>query len=69
MSGADLAARLGDKRPGVPVIYMSAYTADILEELLEAGSSPVVLEKPFTQRQLLEAVDEALSRSSAASGR
>lgn len=69
MSGADLAARLGDKRPGVPVIYMSAYTADILEELLEAGSSPVVLEKPFTQRRLLEAVDEALSRSSAAPGR
>jgi signal transduction histidine kinase/ActR/RegA family two-component response regulator len=69
MSGADLAARLGDKRPSVPVIYMSAYTADILEQLVEAGASPVVLEKPFTQRQLLEAVHEALSRSGAASGR
>ena len=68
MSGADLAARLGDKRPNVPVIYMSAYTADILEELVEGGASPVVLEKPFTQRQLLDAVHDALSRSRASSG-
>ena len=68
MSGADLAARLGSLRPGLPVIYMSAYSADILEELLEAGAAPVMLEKPFSQRQLLDALQAALAAVEAAAG-
>lgn len=69
MSGADLAARLCDKRPGLPVVFMSAYTADILEELVDGGARPTVLEKPFTQRQLLEALHRALTGERATSGR
>ena len=69
MSGAELARRLGELRPELPVIYMSAYTADILEELLEAGASPVVLEKPFSQRQLLDALHAALVSMEEPAGR
>lgn len=59
MSGAALAGRLGELRPGVPVVFMSAYSSDVLEGLLEAGAAPLVLEKPFTRHQLLDAVHAA----------
>ena len=71
ISGRELAARIRELRPELPVVYMSAYTADVLERLQETepGAAPVVLEKPFSQRQLLDALHGALSGARSSAGR
>ena len=55
MSGPDLAERLRDERPGVPVLFMSGYAAESFE-----GSDwlrrSVLVSKPFAREQLLDAV-------------
>jgi DNA-binding response OmpR family regulator len=54
--GTDLAARARKLRPGVPVLFMSAFPggAGVAPEPLPTGEA--LLEKPFTVALLLEAV-------------
>ncbi len=61
MSGRDLAERLQAARPGLPVLFMSGYTADVIATrgILEPGIT--VVEKPFTTSDLLGKVRELLS--------
>jgi signal transduction histidine kinase len=61
MSGRDLAERLQASRPGLPVLFMSGYTADVIATrgILEPGIT--VVEKPFTTSDLLGKVRELLS--------
>jgi PAS domain S-box-containing protein len=63
MGGAQLAARLRERRPGLRVIYMSGYTDDamILHGVLTQGVP--LLEKPFTPSRLALQVREVLDRS------
>jgi CheY-like chemotaxis protein len=60
MSGRDLADRLQAARPGLPVLYMSGYTADVIATrgILDPGIT--VVEKPFTTSDLLGKVRELL---------
>lgn len=60
MSGRDLAERLQAARPGLPVLFMSGYTADVIAArgILEPGIT--VVEKPFTTSDLLGKVRELL---------
>jgi two-component system cell cycle sensor histidine kinase/response regulator CckA len=60
LSGRDLAERLQASRPGLPVLFMSGYTADVIATrgILEAGVC--VLEKPFSSSELLGKVRELL---------
>jgi CheY-like chemotaxis protein len=53
VSGRDLAERLQQVRPDLPVLFMSGYSADAIATrgVLEAGIS--VVEKPFTTSDLL----------------
>jgi len=53
MTGRDLAERLQAARPGLPVLFMSGYTADVIATrgILEPGIT--VVEKPFTTSDLL----------------
>ena len=53
ISGRDLAERLQAARPGLPVLFMSGYTADVIATrgILEPGIT--VVEKPFTTADLL----------------
>jgi signal transduction histidine kinase len=53
MTGRDLAERLQEARPGLPVLFMSGYTADVVATrgILEPGIT--VVEKPFTTSDLL----------------
>ncbi len=53
ISGRDLAERLQANRPGLPVLFMSGYTADVIATrgILEPGIT--VVEKPFTTADLL----------------
>ncbi|MCL5884099.1 MAG: ATP-binding protein [Deltaproteobacteria bacterium] len=54
MNGRELAGRLRSVRPGLRVLYMSGYTADVLgvHGVLEEGT--FFLSKPFTRDMLLE---------------
>ena len=60
VSGGELARRVAELRPGVPVLFMSGYTGD---ELAKHGMRDVsrLLEKPFTPEALLESVRRALA--------
>ncbi len=59
LSGRELAERVRDHTPALPVIYMSGYTADeaIRDQDQRAGT---FLEKPFTPDQLVQHVRDAL---------
>jgi CheY-like chemotaxis protein len=61
MSGRDLALRLREKDPEIPILFMSGYTDDALL----GGDFPTtrLLSKPFDAEQLLRAVREELDRS------
>jgi signal transduction histidine kinase len=61
-SGLELAGQLALSHPGVPVLFMSGYTAEQLERTGRGvRSSLALLEKPFTQEQLGRAVRNALA--------
>jgi PAS domain S-box-containing protein len=56
VSGPELARALRVERPGLPVLYMSGYTDDVLDA--EALDEPATgfLRKPFTHAELVDAV-------------
>lgn len=61
MAGPELATELTRRRPGLKVLYISAYLAGIND-----GGKSAFLSKPFMPSELLKAVRRALaSRSSA----
>ena len=60
-SGRDLADQLAVTHPGMPVLFMSGYTSDMLDRH-GGGVSPQMafLEKPFTLETLARAVRDAM---------
>ena len=64
LGGREVAARLRQDRPLLPVLYISGYTRGTLPdgELLERNTS--FLSKPFTPRVLAERLREVLDRGS-----
>jgi CheY-like chemotaxis protein len=56
MSGADLATRLQDEQPSLRVLYMSGYTADVLDDEALARPHTAFLRKPFGTAELTAAV-------------
>ena len=60
MNGPELAGRLRDIRPGLRVLYMSGYTADIIETQGRLAAGLPVLQKPFTHEDLARGVRAAL---------
>jgi CheY-like chemotaxis protein len=66
IGGRELARRVREMRPGVPIVFMSGYTDDddLTRSYLETGS--VFIEKPFTPELLLSRTRELLSSRSAA---
>jgi CheY-like chemotaxis protein len=61
MTGLDLAARIREIRPGLPVVMMTGYTAPRLTERVEAAGIRELLLKPMTMQSLGIAVHAALS--------
>jgi two-component system, cell cycle sensor histidine kinase and response regulator CckA len=61
MSGATLAERIGELRPGVPVLYMSGYSAGMLSAERIRDGELAFVHKPFTAQALLDKVRAALS--------
>ncbi|RZU54041.1 PAS domain S-box-containing protein [Krasilnikovia cinnamomea] len=56
MTGPELAEALRAHRPGLPVVYMSGYTAAALGPQIQLDANSVLLEKPFTRSGLLDAI-------------
>jgi two-component system, cell cycle sensor histidine kinase and response regulator CckA len=72
MNGRILAERLQTIRPGLPVLYMSGYTDDMVVRTGVVTEGTAFLQKPFTPQGLLDRVQTVLawakSRSSAETG-
>ncbi|MEU8821209.1 PAS domain S-box protein [Actinoplanes sp. NPDC048796] len=62
MMGNEVAVRFADVRPGVPVLYMSGYAEPVLTDNGTLPDGVVMVEKPFTSRELLHRVRDVLSR-------
>lgn len=62
MSGGELARRLSEIRPNLPVMFMSGYAEDPVLQGVSDGTS--FLRKPFTAAVLIEAVRRVLAGSS-----
>jgi two-component system, cell cycle sensor histidine kinase and response regulator CckA len=60
MSGPEVAARFARVRPDARVLYMSGYTGDMMGRRQQLPAAASLLPKPFTARQLLDKVREAL---------
>jgi two-component system, cell cycle sensor histidine kinase and response regulator CckA len=59
LSGPRMVERLREARPELPVLFMTGYADDAaMRDELRAGSDRL-LEKPFTARALLNAVQAA----------
>jgi two-component system, cell cycle sensor histidine kinase and response regulator CckA len=65
MSGRELAERLRPAQPEMRVIYMSGYTADVLEPRALLEGDRLVIQKPFTAEILAQRVREALDAAPA----
>jgi len=58
MTGAQLADRLRNERPELPVLVVSGYA-----DLADSPRQLQVLAKPFTQQTLLDAIQQSIGPS------
>ena len=65
MRGTELAARLRTSRSGLPVLFMSGYTPDVLHR--PGDTKTLLLAKPFSPEQLVSAVEKAILAGRSAS--
>jgi two-component system, cell cycle sensor histidine kinase and response regulator CckA len=63
VSGLQLARRVRERWPTVPIVFMSGYSADELALQEDAISSARFLSKPFTKDDLASAVADTLARA------
>jgi PAS domain S-box-containing protein len=63
MLGNEVAAQVGEIRPGIPALFMSGYAQPILDTHGIPAPRYDILEKPFTETALLTRVHRALARS------
>jgi PAS domain S-box-containing protein len=63
MSGLDLARRLLEERPGLPVLFMSGHAGDTLSPDCTPPPGAVTLRKPFTPAVLLQQIVDLLEPS------
>jgi nitrogen-specific signal transduction histidine kinase len=56
MTGPELAERLRDRQPGLPVLFLSGYTAEALRERGQLPPESAFLEKPFQEKALLRSL-------------
>jgi FixJ family two-component response regulator len=68
MSGPELVDRLAPLRPGLPVLFVSGYSHEIIRDRSALPSGSEFLEKPFSTRKLLTAVRGLLDQRVDAAG-
>jgi PAS domain S-box-containing protein len=63
MNGSELAARIAQRYPNIPVLFMSGYSGDdIMQRGLTVGGAPFIA-KPFTPESLAAAVHDRLEQA------
>ena len=62
IAGPDLAERVLANRPGIPVLYISGYTADELGPRGPLEDGETFLQKPFSPTSLIRKIRTALER-------
>src|SRR5262245_4882817 len=60
MDGLELARRLGERWPGLPVLYISGYDVELSAGSRRAGTRQALLRKPFDLDELLREVTRLL---------
>ncbi len=60
MGGIELAEQVHGRWPALPLLFMSGYSAELLDDLMHLGAAGELLQKPFTAEDLLAAVQLAL---------
>jgi CheY-like chemotaxis protein len=60
LGGGELARRLLERLPGLPVVFFSGYTADASLDTGFLEGKATLISKPFTERDLGRAAREAL---------
>ncbi|MBE0604821.1 MAG: response regulator, partial [Deltaproteobacteria bacterium] len=65
MNGIELARRVCDSRPGIPVLFMSGYAEDAKERLGDLDEGRAFLQKPVTPTKLSRKVREIFSERAA----
>ena len=63
IGGAELARRLRERWPALPILFMSGYSVEDLRRQGAIGLERVILHKPFTPEGLVRNVTAALSRA------
>jgi CheY-like chemotaxis protein len=63
MLGKEVAQRIMAARPNVRVMFMSGYAEPVLDSNGNLPDGMILLEKPFTEQQLLAKVRHALTTS------
>jgi two-component system, cell cycle sensor histidine kinase and response regulator CckA len=63
-TGPALAARLDVLRPGTPVLLMTGYAEDQLDELIDPSAKWRVITKPFSGSTLTQKITEVLRQAS-----
>jgi CheY-like chemotaxis protein len=61
MLGKEAAEKIQQDRPGIRVLYMSGYAQPILASQGRLDPDVTLLDKPFTERELLNKVNEVLA--------
>jgi PAS domain S-box-containing protein len=61
MGGLELARRMRERWPDLPVIYVSGHAGDAIPDLGAAGSNTVFLQKPFRLADLEQSVRSAVA--------
>lgn len=60
MNGRELSRHVESMRPGIKVLFMSGYAADIIPEAELADAGTNFIQKPFNMQTLLDKVEERL---------
>jgi two-component system, cell cycle sensor histidine kinase and response regulator CckA len=63
IGGAELARRLRERWPALPILFMSGYSVDDLRRQGAIGRERGILQKPFTPEGLVRSVAAVLARA------
>lgn len=66
MRGTELAARAQRRAPGIAVLLMSGFSAELLDADRESPASWELLRKPYTRAELARAISKVISNRSSA---
>ena len=63
MSGIDLQRELTDRRPELPIIFITAFPEERVREQLMAAGAIGMLSKPYDGDTLIDYIEQALARN------